>query len=165
MSVVASASGMVLGKIFSGKIMFILLVAIIAIVVIFKLVKKAIDPAESEGETADRINNDLDKEIDQKKLSYSPSVYKANALVILSALDGATEDEEVVYSVFEKMNTQADVLQLIKDFGYREATTWGLLTPLNVRGTLPQWINRLFDADEKEKLNNILADKGIDYEF
>lgn len=83
----------------------------------------------------------------------SASQINSYALKLYRAMDGAGTDEEQVFSVFNAMGNDADVLNLIKAFGLKEDEN------------LSQWLADDFSQSDLDKINNILASKNIEYRF
>ncbi len=62
-------------------------------------------------------------------------------------------DEEAIYEVFETVNSRSDILSLIKEFGVVDGHT------------LTEWLNNELNASERQHLQEIIAAKGINYQF
>ena len=62
-------------------------------------------------------------------------------------------DEDAIYEVFETVNSRSDILTLIKEFGVVDGHT------------LTEWLNNELDASERQHLQEIIAAKGINYQF
>lgn len=77
-------------------------------------------------------------------------------------------NEEAIYEVFRKMQNALDVLLLVKAFGLREERG-GVCIPIPGTGEcdvpLSSWLQTELSADEFKEVNNILAQKGINYQF
>jgi len=86
--------------------------------------------------------------------------YKDWADALNSAImEGATEDEETVYNIFEKLKTIGDINKLIEAFGtHRQMFTASWIS-------LPQAITTYFSKSEIKKLNGIISANGINYSF
>ena len=69
------------------------------------------------------------------------------------AMKGNGTDEDAIWDVYNRMSTRSDVLQLNKTFGIMEDET------------LSEWLYDDLDADEILHLNQILANKGINYQY
>lgn len=96
-------------------------------------------------------------------LSYEDSQFTGWANTLQTAMEGAGTDENTIYNVFRKLQHTTDLLYLIKKFGHRDKKNMiG-----RVKGTwdLSQWITDEMDAEELDKLNKILIDKTIRYQF
>lgn len=100
----------------------------------------------------------LDRDIQAGRLTYDLSQYKVLADRIFEALSGAGSDEEAIFTVFRKMRTNSDVLQLIKTFGTRGSWLTG-------RDTLAAWLSSDLSNEEIKKLNEILTINYITFQF
>lgn len=109
-------------------------------------------------------NNAEQDIIDAKKAgqtaSYSSATYSQLADKIYAAVMYTWgTDEQAIYDVFNKMNSNLDVALLIKAFGKRrvEFSTQELELGAHLSNDL--------DSSEISKLNSILSSKGINYQF
>lgn len=73
-------------------------------------------------------------------------------------------DETVVLSVMSKMNNDLDVLQLIRAFGKRRAPV-NFLSLLTPDVTLGEWLSIGLEPKELTVINELLAKKGISFQF
>lgn len=73
------------------------------------------------------------------------------------AAKGAGTDEDAIYAVFNQMNNTADVYALIAAYGTRD----GQDLPTMIRSELTD----MWPYREISKLNQILTNKGIAYQF
>ena len=117
---------------------------------------KAVTKSEEE-----KAEDQLSKETGSKsKLTLSLSRYKslANSLYDAFMYTWGT-DEDTVYEIIGMMKTQEDLLQLIKEFGYRrkefDTTTYDL----------PWFVRDELRVKERYAVNNILAKNKINYKF
>jgi hypothetical protein len=135
-----------------------LILGIATIIAALAFLAKIFGKSESEEEQAgQRSREDLYKKI---KPSYEDFKYLDWANTLDEALmQNSTEDEDAVYSVFNRMKNISDVAKLIEFFGTKRK----LFTTQYV--TLPQAITVYFSKGEKQTLNKILAKKRIDYSF
>jgi len=101
----------------------------------------------------------LAKEINTGGLSFELSQYETFAQKIHVAFSEIFVDKQTIYSVFTKLRSKDDVLQLIKTFGTRD-----LIFGID-NYTLPGWIGYSFNTSETEELNSILSRNNIDYQF
>lgn len=62
-------------------------------------------------------------------------------------------DEDAIYEVFETVNSRSDILTLIKEFGVVDGHT------------LTEWLNNELNSSERDHLQQIIAAKGINYQF
>lgn len=66
---------------------------------------------------------------------------------------GLTEDEQAIYDAYAQVNTRSDLLRVETVFGaYKDKT-------------LAEHVTSLLDRAEIEHINNILASKGINYQY
>lgn len=101
----------------------------------------------------------LKKEINNSDLSYEQSQFVAMADKLETSMFGFSDDENAVYSVFAKLRTKSDLIQLIKIFGNRRMS-------FSIGGAnLNAWINSRLEASEIAKVNDILSRNNIDYQF
>jgi len=96
-------------------------------------------------------------------LSYDELQFSGWASALEAAMHGSGTDESAIYNVFRKMQHTTDLLFLIKKFGHRDKTN--VLGRTKGTWDLSQWITDELDAEEKDKLNKILVDKSIRYQF
>jgi hypothetical protein len=73
-------------------------------------------------------------------------------------------DEKIVLSVFSKMKNDLDVLQLIRAFGKRRSPV-NFLSLLVPDVTLPEWLSIGLEPAELKAINDVLAKKGISFQF
>lgn len=104
----------------------------------------------------------ISRELIYKKIppSYPDYTYIDYGNILDTALlRSVDEDEDAVYSIFERMKNVSDVLKTIEGFGTRRqmfSTTYI---------TLPQALSLVFSKREIKKVNDILLKKRIAYEF
>jgi hypothetical protein len=109
----------------------------------------------------EKAEDQLSKETGSKsKLTLQLSRYKSLADNLYDAFQYAWgTDEDSIYQIIAMMKTKEDVLQLVKDFGYRrkefEFGTYGL----------PYFMRDELDTQELNQVNNILAKNKINYKF
>jgi len=109
-----------------------------------------------------KAEDDLENDIDNNSLSYPVSYYAQMTDVIQEATDNSGTDTDAIYRVFDKMNNDSDVLQLIKAYGSRWNFFFGV--PLG-SFTLPQILISEMSNSEISDLNNMLTNKGITIQF
>lgn len=90
------------------------------------------------------------------------SLLPSSQLTILAnrleqAAKGAGTDEDAIYAVFNQMNNTADVYALIAAYGTRD----GQDLPTMIRSELTD----MWPYREISKVNQILTNKGISYQF
>jgi|GEM_PF-2108095 len=96
-------------------------------------------------------------------LSYDEMQFIGWANSLESAMAGSGTDESSIYNVMRKMQHTTDLLYLIKKFGHRDKKNlFG-----HKKGTwdLSQWLTDELDSEELDKVNKILIDKSIRYQF
>jgi hypothetical protein len=126
----------------------LILIVLVAVYFIVRYAYKQLKDTLFSGE-----KNELKKEIESgSKLSYSNFEYNNMAKILQAAMEGAGTDNDTIYSIFYKMNTRADVLQLVVAFATREGEN------------LSQWLRSEWFLSV-DKINEILTSKGIDYSF
>lgn len=84
---------------------------------------------------------------------------------IQQAVSGYGSDESAVYRAFANVNTDLDVVNLIKAFGVREISSGAGNPAPNLKGTLSMVLTDELSAAEIKALNDLLARKGIKYRF
>lgn len=91
--------------------------------------------------------------------NYSDGYYTKLADDLESAMKGIGTREDTVFSVFEKMKSNADCEALVEAFGKRKYS--------NSRGKLNlySWISAELKRKEREKINTSLRNKHINYSF
>jgi len=72
-------------------------------------------------------------------------------------MDGAGTNEDIIFSVFNKIQTKDDYNQLIKSFGVRSSTSW----TSSFSGDLLAWLSDELSSSDVKKLNNILSKIGV----
>ncbi len=113
------------------------------------------------------VNAELDAAIQREeengnKLSYSWAQFRQFAAMIESATNGVGTDNQVIMQVFGAMNNNADVLALIKTYGRRQNTWFGV--PMG-RYTLNQLLINELSNSERAELNALLEKKNITIKF
>lgn len=115
---------------------------------------------------ARQAENDLATQINPSALTYEVSQYKIFADEIFAAMDGLGTDNATILNVFKKMDTNSDVLQLIKSFGTRSASYSGGIANLgSFSGNLASQLSNELSAGEKDQINAALDAKGITIKF
>lgn len=100
--------------------------------------------------------------INPAKLSYKYSDYELMADTIETAAWGNAfvEDDKLMFDTMAQMKTNDDLYQLVKTYGIR-----GRGVVIVEEYNLIQTIERMLDNDYKNDLNNIYAQRGINYKF
>lgn len=129
-------------------------ILVIAIALYFG-VRKVIRTIQS-----DSAANIKDAEIKSNQLSYPLTMYSSLADQVESAFTLLTTNEQNVYSIFKKMNTLSDVLQLNRSFGTRTAPgiNFGQVS-------LSAFLQKGMSAQELAEVNKILKTNSINFSF
>ena len=150
---------------------------------IMRKIKQAKETAMSMQEV-DSANSELQAEIRSgKKPTITNTIAEAISNAIVSASNDCGTDEKLIFSQFDKVNNQADMLLLVQIFGLRkkircvfsddprestmlfgliEASFSSAYTPPM---SLSAMLNSELDTTQLQTLNNKLATKGIKYKF
>lgn len=98
--------------------------------------------------------------------SYSQGQYDMYANKLKQAFYSYGTDEAAVYAVFQAMKNDLDVANLIKAFGIWKVEG-SIFRPFDTRGDgdLSAWLTSEMDTAEINRVNTILASKGIKYTF
>ena len=134
------------------KVVAISVVVLVIVAIIILIVVKY------KGKLTDTIKNrelaeSLDEEINQDDITLTQTQLNTFASSLYAAMDGLGTDEDKIYNVFRAMGTRSDVLQLIKTFGVKDGET------------LTEWLNGDLSSKEIDKINSILANNNINYQF
>jgi hypothetical protein len=117
-------------------------------------------------EEAKQQQEELEREIKKKPLTYPLSQYKTFANVIEEACNEEGTDEEAIYTTFRKLKSNADYLALQKAWGNptRFVTPdFYLFYTTGKRFTIPQLLRNDMSDSEIRKVNQILANNNIKY--
>ena len=139
-----------LGKSPKDKIINIIIILVIAVILFFGIrfiVRKIKE-----------LNTDAAKELRAAtaagvKLTFKESEYANFAETLYRAMKGFGTDEDAIFNVFYQMQNIADVLKLVTAYGSKNGED------------LNAWLKGDLSTSEINKLNSILATKGIDYKF
>lgn len=143
------------------------LIVLVAVIVIVKKYKKKTQKEASD----DAYLNTLQAGVDSNGLTKDIAWYEAQAISLATALDASFGsnggwfgcDQRAVYDIMEQLKTIADVVQMEIAFGTRELNASWLKKKTAM--TLREAISKLMTVGERRKVNDILADNGIDYSF
>ena len=143
--------------------------------VVYSYIKRKMDEAEANkaGKAAQAEADALRAQGVKPTLNDTTLENMSQALI--EAFNGCGTDETAVYNVFKQLGNELDALNLIKVFAIRyyepcAATNPGsyaiwLWNDKSFGGDLPAYINSELSASEKQKVNDILASKGITLQF
>ena len=125
---------------------------------VYREIKKALTKSDDE-----KFIDDIDQAIEYEEqtgnqLTYPLAQYSIYADTIEEATDTSGTDEEAIYSVFDALENNTDLLQLIKAYGERYSFYFGIPTG---KYTLSQIIESELDTGEKVVVQGILDSKGI----
>ena len=98
-------------------------------------------------------------------LTYPASEYTAMANRLVIAFNDCGTVEQTVYSVFDKIKNNADILKLKAVWGTRKWDGCLLAGEWDRVGTLDEAMTDELRASELAKVNNKLIQKGIMYTF
>ena len=131
---------------------------------LYKLIQKAKQSQSPEGKESKEIENEI--KTDTSKQSYPLSQYSQMAQKIEGAGHDIGTDEASIYAVFRKIKTNKDFLLLKKAFGTRPYT--GDILPYFVLRNdldLQGWLTSELSSSELTKVNTILRNNGVTYDF
>jgi len=128
---------------------------------LFKISKLLTGEKQREIKESTAVGSELQSAQAQTGLSYPGSQYLSFANVIETAGFDIGTDEEAIYSIFRKLNNDADYLQLLQAWGKpnRKIYDWGIGYDM----TLQQYLRYEMGEDEIAQINFILKSKGIKY--
>ena len=110
------------------------------IYILFKKAKNVLTDFSGEQAETEQLQSQID--VNKKNLTYPLYQYSTWANSLYIALMGdIDEDEEVVKNIIYQIHNDDDIAQLIKDFGVKNTTPFGL--PLGNNYSLPAAITNL----------------------
>lgn len=128
-------------------------IAIILICVLFYYLTKKKDNVIDKKHNQE-LAKEADEEIVTERITLTQMQFNALASKLYNAMKGlGTHTEEDIFEAFGKLQTRADVLQLIKTYGIRDGED------------LNQWLLGDLNSKEMNQLNQILVNNGINYMF
>lgn len=125
-------------------------------------------------------SSNADKELaDLRRRGINPTLSESNITAIINslkdAMNGCGTNEERIYEDFSKLNNEADLKLLIKDWGVQYYQPCAASQPISYSkwlwndksfgGSLSEWLNYEMTSSEINKINDILAKKGIKHKF
>lgn len=128
-----------------------IVVAIIILVIFWSRIKNLFANLMNRSAATSQLNDVTEQTGEYPTMGNATYYTLANQ--VYNACKGFGTDEDAIYNVFNQMNNTADVYKLIQVFGTKDNKT----LPMWIRGDLNRW--------EIKNLNNILANKGINYAF
>jgi hypothetical protein len=148
-------------------------VAYMAVTSIMRKINQAKETAKSMQEV-DSANSELQTEIKSgKKPTITNTIAEAISNAIVSASNDCGTDEKLIFSQFDKVNNQADMLLLVQIFGLRKKIRCvfsddpreSFMSAYTPPMSLSAMLNSELDTTQLQTLNNKLATKGIKYKF
>ncbi len=133
----------------------ILLVAIILIVIFRSRIKGLFQRISNKV-----ANNEMENQWSSQTgevATIARAQFNVMANKLYAAAKGAGTDEDAIYSVFNQLSNTADLYALISAYGTKD----GLDLPAMIRDEL----GNHWPTYELDKLNKILTNKGISYQF
>jgi len=149
------------------------LVAYLGVTTIMRKIKQAKETAMAMQEV-DSANSELQAEIRSgKKPTINNTIAEAISNGIISASNDCGTDEKLIFSQFDKVNNQADILLLVQVFGLRKKIRCvfsddpreSFMSAYTHPMSLSAILNSELDTTQLQTLNNKLATKGIKYKF
>ncbi|MDR3047608.1 MAG: hypothetical protein LBU51_08380 [Bacteroidales bacterium] len=131
-----------------------IVIILIVVVVIYFVFRTKIKTWIEEIKNSMDANRALEEEVSAtgEKMSFSESQYRNYAQRLYNAMNGIGSNNDAIYSVFNEMRNTADVLKLVSVFGTRDGQQ------------LSEWLYSEWFLSIT-KINKILTDKGIAYQF
>lgn len=128
-----------------------IVVAIVIVILLWSRIKGLFASLMNRNAATSQLNDVTEQTGEYPTLSNASYYTLANQ--VYNACKGLGTDEDAIYNVFGQLNNTADVYKLIQVFGTKDSKT------------LPMWMRAELNSWEINKLNNILASKGINYAF
>ncbi len=129
-------------------------IAVVAVVVIVAVIVFYLNYSKiKEWIQEKKLEKEIAADIDSSNISISTTMMRQYADRLYTAMKGWGTDEDTIYDVFGNFHSSDEVLQLIKVYGTRDNMT------------LPQWIIDELNTKERKKLNTLLTNNGVTYQF
>lgn len=129
------------------------IVAILGLITFIVLKMTGVVSKAEEEKAAKEVTEQFMQEVITARLSISETVAKQLAEKLYSAMKGWGTDEKAIYEVFSQVATRDDVLYIFAQFGLKDGRN------------LTQWLTSELSARERVKVNEILAEKNINYQI
>lgn len=137
---------------------------------------KASSDAKDANKVADSANRELaDLNARGIKPSYTKTQYETFSLKLAEAMNDCGTNEDSIMQVFQAMKNKADVLALISAFGVRYYQPCAASQPISYArylwndklfgGNLQTWLEYDLSAGNIKDINDLLAEKNIDFQF
>jgi formiminotetrahydrofolate cyclodeaminase len=141
------------------RVISILVIAVVIAIIIFVIIyfsKSKIEKNKLEDEIKQNIEENRELQ------NYTQAEYSVMADDMEKAFSYFWgTDLELVYSTFQKLQNTTDLLELKKAYGYRNAASLFGMGAKNLDESIEAELNK----SEITKVNNILVQKNIDYQF
>jgi hypothetical protein len=138
-------------------------------------IRKAKDIKDVQRET-NFANQDL---LELARKGIKPTIDRTQMEIIIKSLEdamnGCGANQTRIENAFKKLNNEADLKMLIRDFGVRYYTPCAISSPISYAiyltdnkhfgGTVATWLNYDLGTSDVNKINKILADKKINFKF
>jgi hypothetical protein len=131
---------------------------------VYKKISKTQQTKDAEESLRD-VNKDIITLSKTQKPSFIQAQYGAFGDSLFEAMSGFGTDNSAIEEIFGKMKNTLDVLKLVQAFGIRIYSDDRLFFFNTKEMNLNQWISAELSNNEKNKLNKVLASKGIKYQF
>ena len=128
----------------------------VVIIILFFVFKTQISNLIQRIKTKNATNQELQEEIaNGGNLTYTQAQYVSFCNKLYDSMKGFGTDRDTIRYVFNSMQTKADVIKLVQVFGVRDGET------------LSQWLkgDSWWFKNIIKEINQILSQKGIDYQF
>jgi hypothetical protein len=120
--------------------------------------------AKEQQQTTTAVKTDIAKEEAKGvQATYNNANYKTLADKLYSAMNTSGTDESAIFSVFQQLKNNIDVLKLIEAYGTRQLYTFGI--PTGGQQNLSQALTDELSSSDIAEINKILFTKGINYKF
>ena len=134
----------------------VILIVVIILLVIFRARIKSLFQRISNSMANSEMENQWhDQTGEVSTIPRAQLTVMANKL--FAAADGAGTDEDAIYAVFNQLNNTADLYALISAYGTKNG--------LDLPGMIRDELGNHWPTYERDKLNAILTNKGIAYQF
>jgi hypothetical protein len=138
-------------------------------------IRKAKDIKDVQRET-NFANQDL---LELARKGIKPTIDRTQMEIIIKSLEdamnGCGANQTRIENAFKKLNNEADLKMLIRDFGVRYYTPCAISSPISYAiyltdnkhfgGSLATYLNYDLSTSDINKINKILADKKINFKF
>jgi len=128
------------------------------------------------GKEADYANQDL---IDLANRGIYPTLDRTQMEILIKSLEesmnGCSYSQSKIENAFKKLNNEADLKLLIRDFAVRFYQPCAISSPISYTiyltdnkhfgGSLATWLNYDLDSSDINSINKILANKNINFKF